>query len=48
MPMVAASASLAINGLRDRVMPWAPANFIVLLPDDFDIAPQRSGDAAGS
>src|SRR5512144_3290774 len=28
-PIDAASASIAINGTRDRVMPRAPANFIV-------------------
>jgi hypothetical protein len=26
---IAASASIAINGTRDRVKPWAPANFMV-------------------
>src|SRR5690606_24044479 len=28
-PIVAASANIAINGTRDRVMPRAPANFMV-------------------
>jgi hypothetical protein len=28
-PIVAASASIAIKGTRDRVKPWAPADFMI-------------------